>query len=73
MGISNDVHLLLQVLLDPIQFGPLRFLIIVVEVEDDPIAFELEHILYVQAVDHPLDVDEELPLLPLGLELPSPD
>lgn len=73
MGLSNDIHLLLQVLLNPVQFSPLRLLVIIVEVEDHPIPFKLEHLLHIQTIHHPLDVDEELSLLALRLELSSTD
>jgi hypothetical protein len=43
------------------------------EVKDNPIPLKLEHLLYVQAVDHPQQVDVVLPFLTLCLELPALD
>lgn len=43
------------------------------EVKDNPIPLKLEHLLYVQAIDHPQQVDVVLPLLALCLELPAFD
>ena len=61
----------MEVLLDAVELGPLRFFVVVVEVEDDAIAFELEHFLDVEAVHHALQVDVQLALLALRLELPA--
>lgn len=43
------------------------------EVEDHSISLKLEHIFNVQAVHHSLQMDEQFPLLRLGLKLASSD
>lgn len=43
------------------------------KVEDDPIPLKLKHLLNIEAIDHPQQVDEVLPLLSLCLELPVLD
>jgi hypothetical protein len=47
----------------------MRLFVIVVEVKNHAVALELEDLLYVEAVDHPLQVNVVLPLLALRLKL----
>lgn len=71
--LSHHADPLGQVLLQLVQLGPLRLLVVIMEVEDDPVPLKLEHLLDIQAVDHAQQVDEVLALLALRLELPALD